>query len=288
MFPTSNLGPVIGIIIDNINDNFGVNNFLDERFENYVNEKRSNIIKNWSREKKISVISSFFCQAVKNRPSNLDLYNNNFNLNDDNPNETICREQYFKSLKTLDFRNNQDINTTMNALIDYEYLAYIQEKYAVPFLGQIEKLIVMQAMHKLYIAIHLIFFNITSIHFVEIFKNMHIIPRHFFIENLVSIKEAINNLIIDYIFRNGYNKHIKKIVILYKRFVYYLDRVKFLPPSVKSIEAHDNKNMYTIFYTQWFSACVIPRYIKWFSIKFKFFNTFNNIFFSILVFRYID
>lgn len=260
MFSGVDLGPVIGIIIDNIKDNFGVNNFLDDRFVNFVNEKRSTIIKNWSREKKISVISSFFCQVVKSQPSKLDLYDN-FNLNDQTLKETIVREQYFKSFKTLDFRNTQDINITMHALIDYEYLAYIQEKYTIPFLGQVEKLIIMQAMHKLYIAIHLIFFNITSIHFMEILTNMHIFPKHFFFQNLVSIKEAINNQIILYISGNGYSKHVRKIVILYKRFVYYLDRVKFLPPQLTG--PHD---LYTMYYTQWFSACVIPKYIKWLSI----------------------
>nr|XP_027195495.1 uncharacterized protein LOC113790079 [Dermatophagoides pteronyssinus] len=186
----------------------------------------------------------------------------------------ISREKCEIGLRRLDLRKSEEIDAMIHALIDYEILAFIYEKFAQN-IGQIGRQILLAGMEKLNYAINLSLFSetvISSTTLIEILKNIHIFNRNLF-ERKPSIRQALSSYLIYLLNKLDTDvDDVKFILNMSRRFVHYLNRIRLLPTENRSFNNRSSQvkdqSSYSLHYSHWFAACVLPRYTKCFPLYF--------------------
>ncbi|KAH7640294.1 histone acetyltransferase kat2b-like protein [Dermatophagoides farinae] len=182
----------------------------------------------------------------------------------------ISREKCEIGLRRLDLRRSEEIDAMMNALIDYEILAFIYEKFGQN-IGRIGRVILLAGMEKLNYAITLSLFSetvISSNTLLEILENIHIFNKNLFVRK-PSIRQALSSYLIYLLNKLDTDvDDVKFVLHMARRFVYYLNRIRLIPPESRSFNRSQAKDQssYSLQYSHWFAACVVPRYTRCFPL----------------------
>lgn len=193
----------------------------------------------------------------------------------------ISREKCENGIRRLDLRHSTDINLLFIAMIDYEILSIIFDKF-IANLGTDNRTIFLIALEKLYYVINLGLFSetlISSKTLQTVALDLHVFNRNVYTQT-PSISKAFSNYLI---FRlNEINcdlNEIKFLLNMSRRFIFYLNKFVFHPHNWQDCSICKSNNFsfksrdrYRLQYAHWFGCCVIPRFTQWFVSIAEFFS----------------
>ncbi|UXI17890.1 N-lysine methyltransferase SETD8-like [Sarcoptes scabiei] len=187
----------------------------------------------------------------------------------------ISREKCENGIRRLDLRHSIDINLLFIAMIDYEILSIIFDKF-IANLGTDNRTIFLIALEKLYYVINLGLFSetlISSKTLQTVALDLHVFNRNVYTQT-PSISKAFSNYLI---FRlNEINcdlNEIKFLLNMSRRFIFYLNKFVFHPHNWQDCSICKSNNFsfksrdrYRLQYAHWFGCCVIPRFTQCFPV----------------------